>query len=91
MPPKASKEELTYLVTLADANVLHREPKTENSGRRESIQWPYHFKGKHWITNAFIVYDPSSLKNVPVVLESNVRVVAASWILDCLSYFELKL
>ena len=90
MPPKASKEELAYLVTLADASVVHREPKIEDNERQDPIQWPYHFKGKHWISNVFIVYDPSS-KNVPVVSEPNARTVAASWILDCLSYFELRL
>lgn len=77
-------------MSLADARVLHREPKTEDSERQETIQWPYHFKGKQWISNVFIVYDPLS-KNIPVVSEETARVVPASWILDCLSYFELKL
>lgn len=89
MPPKATKDELTYLVTLAGGNVLHREPKAEDSKRQEPLQWPYHFKGKRWISNTFTVYDPSS-KNVPVMCEPNVTIVAASWILDCLSHFELK-
>ena len=90
IPPKASREELTYLVTLADGSVIHREPRTEDSKKQEPLQWPYHFKGKHWISNTFIVYDPLT-KNVPIVSEPNVTTVAASWILDCLSYFELKL
>jgi len=90
MPPKASKEELTHLVTLANGSVIHREPKTEDVDRQEPVQWPYHFKGKHWISDVFIIYDPSS-KNIPVVSELNTRAFAASWILDCLSHFELRL
>jgi len=90
IPPKASKEDLTYLVTLADGVILNREPKTDNDEIQAVVQWPYHFKGKDCISSTFIVYDPSS-KSAPTSSEPHVTIVPASWILDCLSHFELKL
>ncbi|XP_065897466.1 BRCA1-associated RING domain protein 1-like isoform X2 [Dysidea avara] len=90
IPPKASKEDLTYLVTLANGVILNREPKSDNDDIQAVVEWPYHFKGKDCLSSTFIVYDPWS-KSVPTTTELHVTIVPASWILDCLSHFELKL
>ena len=77
-------------MTLADGVILNREPKADSDETEAVVQWPYHFKGKNCSSSTFIVFDPSS-KSAPIFAEPHVTVVPASWILDCLSHFELKL
>ena len=77
-----------YLVRLSGGKVLTREPRA--CDQRDFI---YPFHAKHTVglpvCNRFIVYDPCTDK-VPIRNGTkNLATVPASWLLDCLSHFEL--
>ena len=81
-PPGASKEDLVHLVRLSGGKILSRQPKSSDS---HVPTHPFHAK-QCTIQNTFIIYDPCTELVPP---SSKVATVPASWLLDCLSYFEL--
>lgn len=83
-PPGASKEDLMHLVRLSGGSVVSRQPKSSDS--HMSIH-PFHAK-QYAFQNTFIVYDPCTEPRI-LPPNSKVAIVPASWLLDCLSYFEL--
>ena len=80
-PPGASKEDLMHLVRLSGGKSLTREPKSFD---QLMSTHPFHAK-QNVVPNTFIIYDPCT-KQVPH--SRKVATVPASWLLDCLSYFE---
>ena len=73
-----------HLVRLSGGRVISRQPKSSDS--HFSIH-PFGAK-QCAVHSTFIVYNPCTELHV-VPPSSEVAVVPASWLLDCLSYFEL--
>ena len=63
---------------------MSRQPKSCDS---HAPIHPFHAKRKA-VQSTFIVYDPCTELHI-VSPTSDVAVVPASWLLDCLSFFEL--
>ena len=91
-PTQASKEDLSRLIKLAGGKVLTREPKDHSL----STVCPYHMNHSSKVkpSSTFVVYDPCCTEqNVKSKNSStqttHVAIVPASWLLDCLSCFEL--
>ena len=75
-----SKEELSLLLKLAGGTVLNRAP------RQHRQAFPFHLKVVSRCLNTFIVSNSGhSEPQIPAC-----AVVSASWILDCLSHFEIQ-
>ena len=87
-PPRASKEDLSHLVKLAGGRVLAREPRSQEDSAHIC---PYHAapQSLFFCNHTFIVYDSHSEHSPAKVRASNVITVPSSWLLDCLSHFEL--
>ncbi|XP_064401882.1 BRCA1-associated RING domain protein 1-like isoform X2 [Halichondria panicea] len=88
-PPQASKDELGKLIKLADGQLLAREPIY-----LPHTTHPYHMKqgSKSKPCSTFVVCDPFCEQRDKYVVSSrrtNVKIVPASWLLDCLSCFEI--
>lgn len=90
MPPSLSKTDIASLVTYAGGSVLRKLPKPV-SGKDSLPSRPFHAKPESMLKcPVFIVYDPASpdLQNeVPTVV--GVTNISTTWILDCLSSFQL--
>ena len=89
-PPRASKEDLSYLIKLSGGKILNREPRsTEKSS---TTIWPCHSTENNRIY-VFIVYDPHTEASQSIATKSsacnNVAIVPASWLLDSITHFQL--
>lgn len=73
-----------HLVRLSGGRVLGRQPKSSDL---TVSTHPFHAK-QSAVQNTFIVYDPCTELHI-VPPSSKVVIVPASWLLDCLSHFEL--
>ena len=87
-PPRASKDDLSHLVKLAGGRVLAREPRSQEETAHIC---PYHAtpQSLFFSNHTFIVYDSYSELSHAKVRSTNVIAVPSSWLLDCLSHFEL--
>ena len=97
-----SRDELVGLITAAGGRILSREPRVEPKEEGEvkggpPRQCPFHgalssdLKG----INTFVLYDPCSLEESSKLISKwrhhrTTVTVPIAWILDCLTYFELK-
>lgn len=71
-----------HLVRLSGGKILSRQPKSSDA---HVSTHPFHAK-QCAVQNIFVVYDPHTERVPP---SSKVAAVPVSWLLDCLSYFEL--
>lgn len=85
LPPNPPKQDFERLVRIAGGTVLHEEPQSSDFDRTIS---PCHAKpGSDLFSCRYIVVNSS---NTQTVKHSSFGVsVSSTWILDCLSQFEL--
>ena len=91
-PTQASNEDLSRLIKLAGGKVLTREPKDHSL----STACPYHMKHSSKVRpcSTFVVYDPCCTEqrksdSLTVSQTKHIGMVPTSWLLDCLSCYEL--
>ena len=75
------------IVQLSGGKVLNREPLSSEELEGGSVH-PFHAKPNVPFYK-FIVYDPCTLNIPPKSIGKDVAVVPVSWLLDCLSNFEI--
>lgn len=77
------------IVQLSGGKILSREPKSSD---QPSCLYPFHAQRNVNFPayNRFIVYSPCA-QQIPTFRGTNdiVKFIPASWLLDCLSHFEL--
>ena len=85
LPPNPTKQDFEQLVKIAGGTVLHETPQ---SGEFDSAISPYHAKpGSDVFSCKYILVNSSSTQTVKHRLFA--ISVSPTWILDCLSHFEL--
>lgn len=92
-PPHPSKQDIQMLVSLAGGQFLTREPRVDSDSHSPGASsYPFHAQPGSVFASChqFILYNPLSVHHRPAVISARKLIITpASWVLDCLSTFEL--
>ncbi|PIK47234.1 putative BRCA1-associated RING domain protein 1 [Apostichopus japonicus] len=93
-PPTPPKEELASLLKLGGGTILTRYPKPDDDVIQASTIVPYHAKPESELASCsyYIIYDTGAKrKNTPPrVRTAKLCTVPVSWVMDCISRYELQ-
>lgn len=91
MPPSLPKDELAEILRLADGVMLTREPKPDSDSVQTCMRVPYHAHSDapQYRYTHYIVYDSTQGKPSKKIRRGKVCTVPSSWVLDCISQFNL--